>query len=629
MRITSSWHVVGLLYCCTHEAFSFTTPSHTKSWSALTRLNADKDPDLNWATKQREECTDLISRIDTLQVEIQSYDDLEQLESKRSDVDGLARDARLQLSELMPPAGLSMEEYKASIRLFVALPPSIRLALVNALDFDESVCRDVSMVPEIITRLYEKRQQMTPKLLADSLKEAQATRSVGLVPVASDATPQSAEEALLLLLNETDTEEAGIERRIKEFYPRVMRQEDRAVEPQDLEVLTNAFNNSIFTASGRPFEIPGGYIIRGSNQKSSGKELIEVLDSKLPSDWDCTVCYISDMTIVEPETILDGPGNALMLVKKEFPPALSSWVYGITSTVSACTLVLFCLGVYGSNDAVLNQLTDTSALGDFSGLDWFSGKVGQLMAPILVILACREAGHIIVSKSEKFEMTTLFPTFMPVFGNLPLLGTLTRLKTSPRNFTALFDYAFLGSLLGFVSSFIFLGSGLIATKAAVDGDANAAQFLPALPVSVLRLSTLGSSVVDNFFAGGDGFITAQDAKTAVPLHPFAIAGYVGILMSAAEMLPLGATDGGRLSTSIFGREGAAIVGGLTWLALLIASFTLEDQQTALLITAWATNNISQNDMEIPCRDESENTGLARSLAAFGLWFLALLTITPL
>ena len=220
----------------------------------------------------------------------------------------------------------------------------------------------------------------------------------------------------------------------------------------------------------------------------------------------------------------------------------------------------------------------------------------------------------------------MIPTFLPILGSLPLLGTLTRIKSSPKNFTSLFDFAFLGPLLGMVSSFIFLGTGLVATKAAL--DSGGAQFLPALPVSVLNLSTLGGSIVDNFFAGGDGYITAMDPTTPVPLHPFAIAGYCGLLINAIEMLPLGATDGGRLSLTVFGRQGHSLVGGLTWFALLVCSFALEDQQGSLLISAWAINNVFQNDMEVPCRDETDNPSLPRLLAAFALWFLAALIIVP-
>ena len=135
-------------------------------------------------------------------------------------------------------------------------------------------------------------------------------------------------------------------------------------------------------------------------------------------------------------------------------------------------------------------------------------------------------------------------------------------------------------------------------------------------------------MVDEFF-GGEHFITSQDPSTPVPLHPFFIAGYCGLLTTAAEMLPLGATDGGRISLALFGRPGHSIIGGLTWLALLLASFSLTEQQQQLLVVAWFVNNITQNDMEIPCRDETDTVNLPRVGLAFVLWFFAVLTLVPM
>jgi hypothetical protein len=113
------------------------------------------------------------------------------------------------------------------------------------------------------------------------------------------------------------------------------------------------------------------------------------------------------------------------------------------------------------------------------------------------------------------------------------------------------------------------------------------------------------------------------------LHPYAIAGFCGLLINAAEMLPLGTTDGARMSLALFGRQGQSVVGGLTWFALLVSSFSYSDQAGEVLVTAWIINNIVQNDMEIPCRDETDKVNLARILAVWSLWFLAALTIIPM
>jgi hypothetical protein len=59
----------------------------------------------------------------------------------------------------------------------------------------------------------------------------------------------------------------------------------------------------------------------------------------------------------------------------------------------------------------------------------------------------------------------------------------------------------------------------------------------------------------------------------------------------------------------------------------VGSFLLEQQE--VLIAAWVVNNIVQNDLEVPCRNEVDPVNMPRSLAAFALWFVAILAITPM
>jgi hypothetical protein len=595
-----------------------------------------------WAEKQLDELSRILNRVDKLQENVQQWNatteddnDRSQLETMQRAVQELEDETRSILSSPLPPVGVSMDEFQAAVTLFFNLPPMIRLALVISVGMEDGAAADPTRIPEIVTKLYENKDTLTQQRLVDALQQAKAPLLIN--PLELTATGSEGGEAKgratlfpdLFEEEDVNIEEKEIEQSVKNFLPRVTRKKDMVPSQADADLLMDTIGNNIFLASSRPIQIPGGYIVRGENRKKSGKDLIAAIDEKIPPNWDCTVCYMYDVSDVDEEKLFE-KNNALVLLKKDFSPASSDWFYRGTSLIALGTLFLFSVGVYGANQDVLNRLTDASALNDFASLDWFNGKVAQMLAPILVILASHELGHIIVAKKNKIETTSLIPTFLPMFGNLPLLGTLTRIKSSPQNRTALFDFALLGPLFGFLSSFLFLGIGLFATKAAMEVDSgSAAQYLPALPVSVLNLSTLGGSIIDYFFAGGDGYITALDPQTPVTLHPLAIAGYCGLLINAAEMLPLGATDGGRLSIAVFGRRGQSIIGGFTWFLLLVSSFMLADQQGALLITAWATNNVFQNDMEVPCRDESDNVSLERMVVAFALWFLAALIIIPM
>jgi hypothetical protein len=64
------------------------------------------------------------------------------------------------------------------------------------------------------------------------------------------------------------------------------------------------------------------------------------------------------------------------------------------------------------------------------------------------------------------------------------------------------------------------------------------SLLPALPMVLLKASALGGSAVEFFL--GNGVIDAPNPVLAVlPMHPFAVAGFVGILINALALLPLG------------------------------------------------------------------------------------------
>jgi hypothetical protein len=603
-----------------HLASGF-LPSKTKGakYYRATRFALNESPG-SLVGVQRERCEDILTGIVRMQSELELANSTEELQSMNNEINSLESLTKKVLSQPLPPMDLSSEEYINAISAFLKLPPIMRLMFVKALELEDSKARDPYAIPEIVSKLYEERARLTPKRLTDAMK---LVKSASFESTGVEATKSQDAEGNLNKFFEQDPDKLRLDETMKNFLGRVTRKEDTPVTPKDLEILTQALDDkSVFIPSSPAVEIPGGYLIAGENRKSSGGELIEGLDAKLPKNWDCTVSYMVDLSKLDSE--FDEEGNALVLLKNDFSLSTSPWFYRIATVSALATTLLFSVGVYGSNEAVLNQLTDGS-IGDFNVLDWFNGKVTDILVPLAVILASHEIGHLLVSKKENID--TELPSFMPTLNSLPLFGTVTRIKSSPRNLTALFDFAFMGPLFGFVSSFVFLGVGLMATKSAFEGDSNAAQYLPALPVSVLKLSTLGSSVVDNFF-GGDGQITAQSPNTPVPLHPFAIAGFCGLLINAAEMLPLGANDGGRLSLAVFGRQGHTAIGGFTWIALLFASFSFSENQGDWLVTAWAINNIVQNDQEVPCRDETENIDIPRSFAVFAMWFLAILVVVP-
>lgn len=605
------------------SAFGFTVDSSCRTPSRfrpLSMVGTNKD----WLESKREGYQNVLKDMDTLEGFIEQANSTVELEVQMLALEKVEKEFGLIAAQFAPPDGLSMEDYQKTIKTLLTLPPELRMALVKALKLEEEAAGDFRRIPDIATKLYEQRFTLTPKLLVDSLKAVKSGNVKILRTSPELSKEEKSERVLTELFDGKSMESMKDENRLKKLLGRVTRKEGFQPTAKDLEILMGALDSSTFVLKGKPEEISGGYVIRGTNKQKSSAELIDALDAKLPTSWNGTVSYMPDM-VREPEFGAEQE-NVLMLFHKDFSPQTNEWLFRFGSASALATALLFSVGVYGSTEALTSQITDLTALGDFSGVDLFNGKVAEVLLPLAVILTSHEIGHFLIAKKDNITTASGFPTLLPFYSTLPLLGSLTRISSSPRNKTALFDFAFLGPLLGFISSFIFLGLGLAATQATIGTDA--AQYLPTLPVSVLKLSTLGGTIVDNFF-GGDGYVIGQDPSEVVSLHPYAIAGFCGMMINALEMIPLGSTDGGRLSQSLFGREGHSIVGGAAWLALLISSFSMGDAQGAALTTAWIVASVTQNDMEVPARDETDDVNLPRSLAAFSMWFLSLLAIVPM
>lgn len=100
----------------------------------------------------------------------------------------------------------------------------------------------------------------------------------------------------------------------------------------------------------------------------------------------------------------------------------------------------------------------------------------------------------------------------------------------------MFDFGMSGPLLGLLGSFILLADGLQLTSMM---DIHHLATQPSIPTYLLRASTLGSAFIEWFL--GSGSLIPDVASSSLPLHPFAIAGFIGMISNALALLPLGST----------------------------------------------------------------------------------------
>lgn len=215
--------------------------------------------------------------------------------------------------------------------------------------------------------------------------------------------------------------------------------------------------------------------------------------------------------------------------------------------------------------------------------------------PLIAILIVHELGHYFASLSYKLRCTLPYLIPFPLF--FGTLGAFVQRRTPTPHRRALFDIAIAGPIAGFVITLPILFWGLTQSQIVPLETSNIFDFKVFDPrvsffLAVLAKSALGSKLV---------------ADVAINLHPIAIAGYLGLLFTAFNLIPVGQLDGGNIAHAVFGQRMALVIGQIariltTVLALINPSFWL------LAIFLWlmplidqpALNDITELDSVRDC-----------------------------
>lgn len=200
------------------------------------------------------------------------------------------------------------------------------------------------------------------------------------------------------------------------------------------------------------------------------------------------------------------------------------------------------------------------------------------------------------------------------------------ITSAPKNLQNLFDFALSGPLFGMFASLMLL---LIGLENTLNVDAETFKYLPSLSVQYIQTSALAGSIVDAALGGGllQSPATAA-ASMMVTLDPLAIAGYCGLIINALNLLPIGGnTDGGRVASALFGRNGSLLIQGLTRVIVASAALFGNDPSHILILYALFTL-FTQTSSEVPCRNEIDSLDATRGVLAITVWILTAMILFP-
>jgi membrane-associated protease RseP (regulator of RpoE activity) len=179
---------------------------------------------------------------------------------------------------------------------------------------------------------------------------------------------------------------------------------------------------------------------------------------------------------------------------------------------------------------------------------------------LMAVLGVHELGHYFTARF--YKLRTTLPYFIPVPFFLGTFGAFIQIRSPLPHRKALFDVGIAGPAAGLVVTVPLLLWGL-ANSAVVDLPAKSGLLtLDALNPSFSLLLTLLSKLM----LGG-----ALTAGKAIHLHPVAVAGYVGLVVTAYNLMPVGQLDGGHIVHAMFGQRTSLLIGQMTRFLMLALS----------------------------------------------------------
>ncbi|RMF07714.1 MAG: site-2 protease family protein [Candidatus Neomarinimicrobiota bacterium] len=173
---------------------------------------------------------------------------------------------------------------------------------------------------------------------------------------------------------------------------------------------------------------------------------------------------------------------------------------------------------------------------------------------LLLILGTHEFGHYYFARKHHVDAT--LPYFIPAPTFIGTFGAFIKIKSPIYRKSALLQIGAAGPIAGFLIAVPALWLGLsLSTVVPTSPDALGIQLGDSLLMKALTALTF------------PGLEEGQD----VLLHPIAFAGWIGLLVTMLNLLPVGQLDGGHIAYAMLGRAYARVA-RMTLLALLPLSY---------------------------------------------------------
>ncbi len=190
---------------------------------------------------------------------------------------------------------------------------------------------------------------------------------------------------------------------------------------------------------------------------------------------------------------------------------------------------------------ILTFLTTMMAGASYQGVNPFSPIINLLKGlplsiSIMIILGSHELGHYIMARKNNVDAT--LPYFIPGPTIVGTLGAIIKIKSPIRNKNALIEIGAAGPIVGFIFATIAILIGLSLSEV--------------IPISGYEGYVLGDSILYQLLK--KIYFPDLSIGKDVLLNPIALAGWVGYLITALNLLPVGQLDGGHILYALIGEK---------------------------------------------------------------------------
>jgi membrane-associated protease RseP (regulator of RpoE activity) len=261
--------------------------------------------------------------------------------------------------------------------------------------------------------------------------------------------------------------------------------------------------------------------------------------------------------------------------------------------------------------------TSLEAVGILLNFDFFAhperfSEILPISIGILLVLVAHEIGHWLVAR--RYQVKLSVPFFLPAV-QIGSFGAITRFQSLLPNRKVLFDIALAGPAAGGIVSLLMLVIGLLLSHEGIVWGFNDWTFQ--VPNQFFQGSILVGSLARVILG-------SALHSSVVAVHPLVVIGWLGLVITALNLMPAGQLDGGRIVQAIYGRK---IAGRTTLATLILLGLVSLGNSLAMY---WAIVILFlQRDLERPSLNEITEPDDARAALGLLALFLMIVTLLPL